>query len=114
MGRGGGGGVETLRATVSTGKDFFLLLCEKALKNDVTLFRRMPRGRSHGVSSLQPKAWQGWDLEYACDPISRPGKPVSQEPRQLTSLHRLRVPPPAFTSALSVCVFLFFFPQIDA
>lgn len=69
------------------------LLHVKAFKNDVTLFQRLPQGRSHGVSSLQPQAWQGWDLEYAsrlCDPISHPAKPDTQEPCQLTSLHRLQ------------------------
>ena len=92
---------------------FFVLIKPKtfsyflALKNDVTLFQRMPHGGSDEVNSLQPKAWQRWDLEYArClrNPISCPSKPVSQEPHQITSLHRVQVPPPVFQSAVCVCV----------
>lgn len=96
--------MKLVQGTVLTGEHFH---SAKALKNDVTLFQRLPRGRSNRVSSLQPKAWQGWDLEYACrlcNPSSCPGKPVSQEPRQLTSLHRLQVPLPAFKSAVCLQV----------
>lgn len=46
-----------------------------------------------------------WNMPAACAiPFPVLVKPVSQEPRQLTSLHGLQVPPPAFTS--DVCVYL--------
>lgn len=66
--KGGGSSVELIQATVLTGKDFFLLLCAKALKMMSLFFNGCPEG-GHTRSALcsQKLGRAGiWNMPGAC------------------------------------------------